>query len=36
MVDNAQVTIKKGQGKLPWNERLSYGASDFACSFTLV
>lgn len=21
-------------GKLPWRERLSYGASDFACSFT--
>ncbi len=34
MVDNAEMTIKKGQGKLPWNERLSYGASDFACSFT--
>ena len=28
------MTIKTGQGKLPWNERLSYGASDFACSFT--
>lgn len=29
VVQNQQVT-----GKLPWNERFSYGLSDFACSFT--
>ena len=30
MVDNAKITIREGQGKTPWNERLSYGASDFS------
>lgn len=32
MASNAIVTQKNG--KLPWNERLSYGISDFACSFS--
>lgn len=34
MSSNGTVTVKKSNGKLPWNERLSYGAGDFACSFT--
>ncbi|KRM96095.1 xylose-proton symporter [Liquorilactobacillus aquaticus DSM 21051] len=34
MARNAKVEKKKAEGALPWNERLSYGASDFACSFT--
>ncbi|WP_273724818.1 glycoside-pentoside-hexuronide (GPH):cation symporter [Leuconostoc mesenteroides] len=34
MSSNGTVTVEKSNGKLPWNERLSYGASDFACSFT--
>ncbi|AFT80971.1 MFS transporter [Leuconostoc carnosum] len=34
MADNIKTTINKNDRRLPWNERLSYGASDFACSFT--
>lgn len=34
MASNIQNKSTDVSGKLPWNERLSYGASDFACSFT--
>ncbi|CCF27203.1 Protein of unknown function [Leuconostoc citreum LBAE C11] len=30
----SNVSIEQNSGKLPWNERLSYGISDFACSFS--
>ncbi|MGX6989490.1 hypothetical protein C5L23_001620 [Leuconostoc fallax] len=36
MASNSKSSVEKrlSKGILPWNERLSYGASDFACSFT--
>lgn len=34
MAERTTLQSNKKTGKLPWNERLSYGASDFACSFT--